>query len=281
FTVRYPMDSPDAVDFVDGYDAAVPEWGFSGSPMIADGKLIVPVGGKDATLVALEPATGKLIWKAKGSGMGYASPVIGTLGGVVQVVTYDDYGVNGWELKTGKKLWAIEPEEAWDYSVPSPLLVNGKLLTVHSSWAQLFEFKDGGKINDEPIATNEDVYTEMDTPVLLGDKVLASGGGLFLLDPEKKLKVLWKDYDNELYLSGMTHIIAGKDKALVFSEPGNVGLVTLQADGKLKLEGTRKLADKTWAAPAMMDGRIFIRDSKKLYCYPVKTEAIKPAKASE
>ncbi len=266
-----------SVDLVSTYQAAVPEWGFSGSPLIVDGKLIVPVGGKDAALVALDPQTGKTIWKGKGFGLGYASPVVASLGGVRQVVAYDEVSLGGWDVKTGRRLWSLEPEEEWEYSVPSPLVVDGKIFTLHNQWAQLFAFDDKGKIKTNPLAYNEDVYTEMDTGVLYNGKVLAPGGGMFLLDPAAKLKVLWKDYDNELYLSSLTHIIVGGDNALVFSAEGGCGMLVPDGKGGLKLSASRKVRDKSWSAPALQGGRIFIRDSKKLYCYPVKTA---PAKAA-
>src|SRR5207237_7959511 len=41
----------------------VRNWGTSSSPLLVDGRLIVNPGGKDASLVALDPATGTVLWK--------------------------------------------------------------------------------------------------------------------------------------------------------------------------------------------------------------------------
>ena len=59
------------------------EYGRSAAPVMVDGKLIVTIG----YLIALDPATGKTLWKVEDAAEAYGSPVVAKVGGVTMVVT--------------------------------------------------------------------------------------------------------------------------------------------------------------------------------------------------
>ena len=50
----------------------VPDWGYTGAPLVHEGLLILNVG--DAG-VALDPKTGKVVWKSADKAAGYSSPL--------------------------------------------------------------------------------------------------------------------------------------------------------------------------------------------------------------
>jgi len=62
-------------------------WAMSGSPLIADEKVIVTPGGADGrSIVAYNRRTGELIWHSLNDRAGYTSPILATLAGRAQVV---------------------------------------------------------------------------------------------------------------------------------------------------------------------------------------------------
>lgn len=69
--------------------AELPTWGFCGSPLLVDGRLIVNPGASAGTVVALNPATGETVWASPGRPANYSSLMAGVLGGVHQVIGYD------------------------------------------------------------------------------------------------------------------------------------------------------------------------------------------------
>lgn len=69
-----------SVDLVQAYKAGRPVYGFATSPLVLDGVLIVEVGGPDAAVVGLDPATGERKWSAGSDTVNYQSPVPFTLG---------------------------------------------------------------------------------------------------------------------------------------------------------------------------------------------------------
>src|SRR5262249_47798534 len=82
--------------------------GMCASRLLAEGKLIVHPGGKDTAIVALDPKTGKAVWKTPGKPAGYGSYITAKLGGTLQIVGYDTETLGGWEAKTGKRLWTLK-----------------------------------------------------------------------------------------------------------------------------------------------------------------------------
>src|SRR5438128_8768660 len=91
-------------------------WGLCGSPLLADGKVLLYPGGPQAALVALNPDTGKPIWKTPGRPPSYGSLIVGVLGGVRQVIGHDETMLCGWELATGKRLWEVKPGIPGDFN---------------------------------------------------------------------------------------------------------------------------------------------------------------------
>ena len=87
--------------------AKLPDWGFSGSPIVVDDLVIVAVSG---ALAAYDAATGQPRWKRDPQGEGYSSPHLVTLGGVRQVAFVNGEGITGVALSNGAVLWAHRVE---------------------------------------------------------------------------------------------------------------------------------------------------------------------------
>ena len=71
-------------------------------------KVVCTPGGKEATMLALDKRTGKVVWKGvtpDGEEAGYSSPVVSTAGGRRQYVTLTSKAVVSFAADTGKLLW--------------------------------------------------------------------------------------------------------------------------------------------------------------------------------
>jgi outer membrane protein assembly factor BamB len=253
------------------FQQKTPTWGYSCSPLVADDKLIVNPGGTGGPVAALELETGKVVWTGAGLGVNYSSFIVGTFGGVQQVVGYDAKTLGGWDVKTGRRLWTYDVETSYGYVVPSVVAVNGKLLlTSDQENARLLPFAAAGAIADEPEAENEDLAPEISTPTVWGDWILGASSGLILLDPRSRasrssLRTLWL-YDAEDCVGGVCHAIVSHDRALVLCQDGQVLLLAADRQSCQILD-RQKLCEKTWVHPALAGGRFYVRDASRLYCY--------------
>jgi outer membrane protein assembly factor BamB len=250
-----------------GAPAKPPEWGYSVPPIIVDGKLILMPGD----LIALEPETGKLIWRVKTAGPNYAAFTPATIGQSRQVIGYDANGAGGWNVADGSRLWSLPADNSKGYIVPSPVMIGEKLLLAEeSNNARLLGFTADGKIETTPLAESKRLAPEIATPTIVGSLVLGATSGLVCLDPADELKTLWTQ-DEEDAFQGLAHIIAGGDRAMVFGDKGEMVMIRATREkceilGRAKLCGTDK-SSIVWAHPAIAGGIIFVRDEKFIYAW--------------
>ena len=129
------------------FQAGVPTWGYCASPLLVDGRLIVNPGAPDASLVALDAATGRECWRCPGLPAAYASFIIGTFGGRRQLVGYDEKTLGGWDPATGERLWTLVPPNEGDFNVPTPIDAGGQLLlTTENNGTRLYGFDPAGRL---------------------------------------------------------------------------------------------------------------------------------------
>jgi len=254
-------------NIVKDFEAELPMWGTCSTPLIVDDKLIVNPGAKDASLVALDYRTGKVVWKCPGESSAYSSFIVGTFGNVRQIVGYDSISVGGWDINTGKRLWKLIPPLEGDFNVPTPLNIDGKLLlTSENNGTRLYEFNDDGTIAPEPIAVNMDLTPDCHTPVAFNGLVFGCAGGkLFCLDIDDGLKQRWSGQDDGFY--DYLTIIAGNSRVLVTTIEGQLMLIEAVAD---EYTLNRKLVlfedNEIWSHPALIGNRIYIRNDKEICC---------------
>ncbi len=97
-------------------NAAVPEWGFSSSPLVVEDLVIVDAGG----LVAFDITTGDPRWHGPPANVTYSSPHHLIIEGVQQVVLLNAAGVSGVALADGGLLW----EHSWSgFGIVQPAVI--------------------------------------------------------------------------------------------------------------------------------------------------------------
>lgn len=165
---------------------ALSAWGYCSSPLVVDGRLIVNPGAPDASVVALDPATGAEVWRCPGKAAGHASFVAADVGGVHQVIGYDHATLGGWDLVTGKRLWSLEPAVAGDFNVPTPVLVKDTVLRLlvatEMNGTRLHGFHADGTIDSKPIGRRREPAPDMATPVMHGRRMFCAQEKLFALE---------------------------------------------------------------------------------------------------
>ncbi|MDY3556405.1 PQQ-like beta-propeller repeat protein [Gemmata sp. JC717] len=239
------------------------KWGVCDSPLIADGNLIVAPGGKDAALAALDPKTGKPVWKVTGALAGYGSFVAAKLGGVLQIVGHDAETLGGWDAKSGKRLWTVKPDRRGDFNVPTPLVVGDKLLvTTENNGTRLLGFKGDGNIDPKPVAVNKKLAPDTHTPVVAGGHVFGVWNRLYCLSLTNGLREVY-DEDGAAF-SGYCAAVATDTRVLVVSRSGE--LILLDAAAREYTELGRLSAfggtDKgVYAHPAFVGTRMYLRGS--------------------
>ena len=260
-------------DFRQAFVPKLPTWGYCGSPLIVDDKLVVSTCAPDAALVAFDKKTGKVVWKTPGNRPGYGAMILGTFGGKRQIVGHDRHTLGGWDPVTGRRLWTLKPPEPNDYNVPTPVdLGDGRLLVAtENNGTRIYAFNADGTIKAEPLALNEDLLPDSSTPVVLDGRVWGAGTGVACcLDLNDRLKTLWTNEEEPF--GEYASFIGGNGRVLIVSKDGQIALMASRpAPGdKPKwvrvFERTEDSQPDVWAHPAIVGNHLYLRSQNEIVC---------------
>lgn len=247
-------------------DAELP-WGMCASPLIVDGKLIVNPGAKDASLVALDPKTGAVIWKSPGAPAAYGSFLGGRFGGRLQVVGHDAESLGGWDATTGKRLWRIAPRNPKEFGVPTPIAIGEQLLiSSENEGTRLYKFDDQGRIDPRPLAINPDLAPDCHTPVAVGRRVFGVWNDLYCLDLSKGLATAWRGDDS--VFATYTSLVASPNRVLAITLDGQALLIDATAD-RFRIVGRQQLFTDdhgVYSHPALVGNCLYVRGSREMLC---------------
>ncbi len=254
------------------FHAEVPSWGYSSTPLLVDGKLVVNPGAADASLVALDAATGRLLWKTPGEPAAYASFVLAAPNGRRQIVGYDAVSLGGWDPQTGRRLWKVVPELDGDYNVPTPLVLGNRLLVAtENNGTRLYEFDGQGRLRPQPVARSEELVPHTSTPVVCNGLVLGSDGRLVALDLKHNLRLAWST-DEDPFADYLSFVTDGR-RVLVTCQSGRLCLLQPTASGPGRLACVDLFPDvavtdrDVWSHPALVGNRFYVRNSLAVYCF--------------
>ena len=122
-----------------------PEWGYAGSPTVEGRLLFLDSGGKDGSTLALEKASGELVWKSGSDEAGYAPPLVATLEGKRTLLTFKAKALVALQPESGTELWRIPWKTSYDVNSATPLVFGNRvfLSSGYGTGCALFEIRNG------------------------------------------------------------------------------------------------------------------------------------------
>jgi outer membrane protein assembly factor BamB/ABC-type phosphate/phosphonate transport system substrate-binding protein len=257
-------------------DDRVSAWGYCGSPLIDAGHLLLAPGAAEASVVAVDPASGNVIWQSPGAPYGHGSFIAATLGGRRQFVGHDQTSLGGWDVATGERLWSLVPTAPGDFNVPTPMLAGADRLLVASenNGTRLYGFDEDGRIAPQPLATSAAFEPEMSTPLGVAGRIYGVEHGLVCLecpldDSADGLAPVGERLTDPL-LGGYAACFATSRRLLVVGNGGTLLLFNITG-GRPILSGTLRLFDDgpdepLYSSAALCGTRLFIRGPQGLAC---------------
>ncbi len=254
------------------------EWAYAESPLVDGDVLVCTPGGEQATLVALNKHTGEVIWKSQVPGdqePGYASAIIVNAAGVKQYVQFLQKGLVGVDANTGKFLWQYERTGQSPANIPTPV-AQGDLVYSSSGrggGALVRIVAKDGKLEAEEVYFDRKLPTAIGGSVLLGDYLYGTTGETTVCAEFKTGKIVWT---KERELAPSSLCFADGNLYLHAERDGQVALIEATPEGyrehgrftppNLPERGNTR----AWAYPVVANGRLYIRDWDRLWCYDVK-----------
>jgi outer membrane protein assembly factor BamB len=269
------------VDVYKKFGVNRPRFGICCSPLVVGNQVIVSVGGQGTSLMAFDTDDGQVHWKAHNEPASTSSPILITAAakeGLTQLQAV---------FVTPTGVVAVNPADgaiAWNYALadrplgtsPTPVWAGDLILTSsikYGTIATRLTVKDGKPVTAEAWH-NPDLTAYFATPVLAGKDHLYAVTTTTQPQPESALrcvdvktgKVLWSKDKIAYYHAGLLR--TGDGKLLLLDDSGK--LLLLDANPKEYRELARaKVCGPTFAAPALADGRLYVRDDQAVTCLRV------------
>jgi outer membrane protein assembly factor BamB len=263
-------------DFMKEYGASSPGRGYSCSPLLYNGTIIVTVGGPGQAVAAFDRQTGALAWKAGDFEMAPASPILIDVDGQQQLVLFAGERVAGLDPSTGRMLWSHPHRTDWGLNISTPVWSPADHLlfvsSAYSTGSRAIELRQaGGRTTAAEKWFTNRMRVHIGTVIRLGDYVYGSSGDFgpaFLTAVDVKTgKIAWQDRS-----FSRAQLLYADGKLIILDEDGALGLATVSPQGLKVLSRAAVLANVAWTPPTLAGTTLYVRDRKNIAAFALGTE---------
>jgi outer membrane protein assembly factor BamB len=266
------------VDVRDRFAGKGFDFGYAATPLVEDGRVILPVGGPDAALVALDADDGRTLWRAGSDPASYCSALPITFAGRRCIVAYLQNALLVVEATTGQVLYRRElsagynEHAAWPLYREPHLLLTAPFRVAATRW-QLQAGSDGTLLC-RPEWTSNELSNDVVSSVLVGGHVYGfdlkqaqasahrPSRGVFRCLDWSTGQTCWSTEQ-----VGHAAVLAADGKLFLLNDSGVLILARAQPSGYEELGRSQLFEDEVcWTPPTLWQGRLFVRSPSSLVC---------------
>lgn len=245
--------------------------GLCESPLVTADLVLVNAGGRGASILAFNRFDGSLAWKSLSDPASYSSAIHAQPAGIPQVIFFTGLRVVGLESRTGRLLWDYSrATNNLKINVATPI-VSGDRVFVSSDYGQgcgLIQLKaEEGKIEAREVYFNRKMKNHHASSVLVDGYLYGYSSAILTAMRFDDGEVGWKHRS-----VGKGTLLYADGHLYCLSEKGVVGLVEVSPqEYREKSRFQISTSYFTWSSPALAQGRLYLRDQERIYCYDIRT----------
>jgi outer membrane protein assembly factor BamB len=247
--------------------AAVPMWGFSGSPLVTADRVIVFAGGDgNKGLLAYSTDGGAPVWTSDAGKVSYASPQQFDRGAEQQTLIFTNEGLSAVDAATGQIRWKlpIEPGvgipssiQACRIDADSLVLGNGVAFGV-----ERIRVSPDGRSATRGWVTRR-MKPSFSDMVYHDGFIYGFDGTVFCCVDANTGDRKWRD---GRYGAGQVVLLADQGVMIVTSEDGQVILLRCNPQQNEELGRFQAVSGKAWNHPAVAGDRLYVRSDGEMAC---------------
>lgn len=254
-------------------------FGFSDCPLVHEDALICTPGGPDASVVALDKRTGKLLWKCavpQAGGTAYSNGVVAELAGQLQFVTFLEKTLVGVDIRNGEVLWRYG-EFSKSFLHPHTPLIKKNLITCvgfpngteESILRLAIERNSEGIVCRELFLDNSRFVSRYtDDTIQLEDRVYETDRGIFSCFDQTSATMRWRNR-----VGARSTITYADQKFYFHGTDGKIRLIDAGAEAPV-LKSEFMLPEyhnaQGTTTPVVAGGHLLIRGDDLLFRYDVR-----------
>ena len=258
------------------FGGAIPNWGYTESPLVDGNNVVVTPGGSKGAMLALNKMTGKKVWQSADwkDGAQYSSIIAADHGGKRHYIQLVQKNVVGIDASNGDLLWKHE----WDGKVaviPTPIYKDGKVYisSGYGIGCMQVDIRSG---KAEKVFKNKNMKNHHGGVILLDEHLFGySDGHGWVCQSWTDGEIVWREKGSLgkgaiAYADGHFYLQDEKSGDIVLIEASTKGWnekgrFTLSPQTKL-----RKPDGRIWVHPVIWDGKLYLRDQELIHCYDIK-----------
>ncbi len=241
-----------------------PTWGFSSSPLVVDGVVIVHAGGEgDRGVLAYGVDDGRLRWGAPAGGHTYSSPQLSRVAGELSIPMVTDAGLTLYDPADGSVMWKYD----WPikgYRVLQPLVIGDSTLLMSTGQGvgtrRLDLRREGASLVGEERWTSRGLKPDF-------NDYAAHEGSLYGFDPNIlaciDLETGERRWKGGRYGAGQLLLLPDASQLLVLGEKGDLVLVRATPERHEELTRMKVFETKTWNHPVLVGDRLYLRNAQE------------------
>lgn len=257
------------------------DYGMASSPLVLDSGVVVHVGASNGCVCCFHKETGAKIWTAGDELAGYSSPIVATLAGRQQIVALVGPEVLAIDPVDGQTLWTYAFETEYNCNTANPVVLDGSSILIsagenHGS-AILKVTADGENLNVAEAWTSlgksSVLRAEWQTPAL-AETVVYGLDNIGSAGPITNLVCVRVSDGKQLWMEkrfGKSNFVMADGKLFITTMRGELVIGEVSPAG-YKETSKAALIGMTRQAPAIANGKLYIRDDKELVCVNVSAK---------
>jgi len=245
--------------------AKIPEWGFSGSPLVEKKSLVINAGPAG---MALDTATGRVIWSSGKESAGYSSPVPFVEGSTRGVLVFSTKTLSAVNPDLGKVLWQHPWPTPYGVNAADPVLI-GTRVFLSSGYNQGCALLQMSGNDVSVLWQNKNMRNHFSSSVAIGDNIYGFDESELKCLDLKSGDVKWKERS-----LGKGSLIAATGKLIILGEKGELVIAEASPAAFRPVARAQVLGGKCWTAPVLANGKIYCRNARgDLVCVDVSGKA--------
>lgn len=243
-----------------------PTWAKSCSPMIVDDLVVITLGSsRDGSLAAYDLQTGEPRWRAGDDKPSYATPIVATLAGQRQIVSFNAASVSGHNIDSGTMLWKQKLSGASAHNA-TPVIINESQVLVGIGYGRGCHLLEIEK-NESTLSVSEVWHSNKMKPKFAD--MVPYEGYLYGLDEGRLVCLELAEGRRAWRGTRFKHgqLLGVGDKLLIQAESGDIVIAEASPDDETIIHRFDALSSKTWNHPVLAGQLLLVRNDREAIAF--------------
>ena len=254
-----------ARDLVGELGAALPIWGFAGSPLVVDGMVVSGAGSGaegGAAVAAFHRDDGRTVWAAGSDAPSYSSPIVADLAGRRQIVHLAGQSIVAVGLD-GSELWTHPWPVVNSINIATPLALPDHRIFVSTSYDVGATVLEVGTAGDDfevrEVWRGGGMKNHFQSSVHREGKLYGFDNATLKCVDAATGEDCWRKRG-----LGKGQLLLVDRHLVVLGERGKLVVAEASPEAYLEVAAAELLQQRCWTPPTLADGRLYVRTESEL-----------------